>query len=140
LGGEPAVNLRGGIFRARMLSERVVTSALAVAFVALSLFLWRDYLDHSRDLYDQRDIAQAQITDLSRQISTVQDADQLVELTDERSDAESAYAAAERSINDMDGWDSSAWKAKNSFRLGAPVAAALFGAFTLLSILKPLKP
>jgi len=106
----------------------------------LSIVLWQDYLAHSNDVYGERDAAQAQITEIDKEFSTAQDADQLAQLSNDRSGAEVLYQQAERRINDMDGWNSLEWKVKNSLRLATPAAAVLFAAFTLLAILNPLKP
>ena len=119
--------------------ERIIAATATVLFAAISVALWRDYLIHSSTIYDDRDTAQAQIVQIDRQITTAQDADTLVELTNDRSDAEDRYAQAERQINDMDGWDSLEWKVKNTARLATPVVAVLFAGITLLSIFNPLK-
>jgi hypothetical protein len=121
-----------------MASERVVTGTATVVFVLLSVVLWGDYLNHSSQIYGERDAAQAQINAIDNEVATSPDAD-LVQLSIDRAGAQGLYDQAEKKINDMDGWNSAQWKVKNSLRLAAPAVAVLFAAFWLLSILHPLK-
>jgi hypothetical protein len=122
-----------------MPSERVITGTGTVVFAVLSVVLWQNYLAHSNEVYGARDAAQAQIKDIDQQIAAAQSYDELAQLSDDRNNAEVLYQQAESKINDLDGWNSMEWKVKNSLRLAAPAIAALFGAFTLLAILNPLK-
>lgn len=109
-----------------------------MVFAVLSVVLWQDYLAHSDEVYGQRDAAQAQLNEIDKEVATAPDAD-LIQLSIDRAGAQVLYQQAEGRINDMDGWNSLQWKVKNSLRLAAPAAAVLFAAFTLLSILNPLK-
>lgn len=104
------------------------------------MVLWQDYLGHSAEVYDDRDAAQTQITEIDKQLATVQDADQWEQLVNDRTVAEELFLRANRQIDTMDGWNSLEWKVKNTGRLAAPAAAVLFAAMTLLSILHPLNP
>lgn len=122
-----------------MASERVITGTATIAFAVLAVVLWQDYLSHSNEVYSERDAVQAQLTEIDKEIAAAQDADQLAQLSGDRAAAEVLYQEAERRINDMDGWNSLEWKIKNSLRLATPALAVLFAAFTLLSILNPLK-
>jgi hypothetical protein len=122
-----------------MVRERLIMAGGSLIFAVLAIVLWSDYLAHSAKIYDDRDAAQAQMTEIDKELGTAQDADQLVQLMNDRAVPEALYLRANRQINDMDGWGSLEWKAKNTARLAAPVAAVLFAAFTLLSILHPLK-
>jgi hypothetical protein len=122
-----------------MPSERVITGTGTVVFAVLSVVLWQNYLSYSNEVYGARDAAQAQIKDIDQQIAAAQSYDELAQLSDDRSNAEVLYQQAESKINDLDGWNSMEWKVKNALRLAAPAIAALFGAFTLLAILNPLK-
>jgi hypothetical protein len=122
-----------------MASERVVTGTATLVFAVLSVVLWQDYLSHSSQVYGERDAAQAQLTQIDKDLAAATTGDQVVQLSLDRSAAQSLYDQAEGRINDMDGWNAPEWKLKNSLRLAAPAAAVLFAAFTLLSILNPLK-
>ncbi len=122
-----------------MASERVITGTATIAFAVLAVVLWQDYLSHSNEVYSERDAVQAQLTEIDKEIAAARDTDQLAQLSGDRSAAEVLYQEAERRINDMDGWNSLEWKIKNSLRLATPALAVLFAAFTLLSILNPLK-
>jgi hypothetical protein len=119
--------------------ERLVTASLTAAFALLTVVIWADYLVHSKEIYGDRDAAEADVVAINGQIAQATDIDDVVQLTADRSDAEDRYAAADRKVNDMDGWDSPEWKLKNSIRLAAPAVTVQFGAFTLLAILKPLR-
>lgn len=110
-----------------------------MVFAVLAVVLWRDYLDHSREVYGERDAAQAQLNQIDKEVASAENGDQLLQLGFDRASAQVLYDEAERRINDMDGWNSPEWKVKNALRLAAPAAAVLFAAFTLLSILNPLK-
>ncbi len=123
-----------------MARERLTTAAGALLFATLAIVLWWDYLAHSAQIYGDRDAAQAQISDIDKQLATVDDADQFIQLTNDRTASEVLYQQANRKINDMDGWNSPQWKLKNSLRLASPAVAVLFAAFTLLSILHPMRP
>lgn len=112
-------------------------AAGSLIFAVLAIALWGDYLAHSAEIYADRDAAQAQMTAIDKELGTVEDADQFVHLMNDRAVPEELYLRASRQINDMDGWQSFEWKVKNTARLAAPVAAVLFAAFTLLSILHP---
>ena len=123
-----------------MASERLVTGMGALIFAGIAVILWGDYLRHSDQVYAARSAAEAQIQQIESQIATVQDADQLIQLDNQEATAQLGLEQAERRINDMDGWNSLQWKVKNTIRLAAPVAAVVLAAFTVLSILNPLKP
>ncbi len=122
-----------------MKSERLFMGIGTLVLGLFALVLWRDYLSHSDEVYGERDAAQAQIVQIDKEISTTPDDNQILELNGERTVAEGLRAEAERRINEMDGWTAPEWKVKNSLRLATPAFAALFGAFLVLSILKPMR-
>ncbi len=122
-----------------MAHERLITAAGSLLLAVLAIALWWDYLAHSAEVYGDRDAAQAQLATIDQELRTVEEADLFVQLTNDRTIAEVQFQRANRQINDMDGWNSLAWKVKNTMRLAAPAAAVLFAAMTLLSILHPLK-
>ena len=122
-----------------MKSERLFMGIGALVLGLFALVLWRDYLSHSDEVYGQRDAAQAQIIQIDKELSTTPDDNQILALNGERTVAEGLRTEAERRINEMDGWAAPEWKVKNSLRLATPAFAALFGAFLVLSILKPMR-
>ncbi len=122
-----------------MVSERLFLGAGALVLALFALVLWRDYLSHSDEVYGERDAAQAQMDQIDKQIAAGPEANELLALNDERTVAEGERSEAERRINEMDGWEAPEWKLKNSLRLAMPALAMLFGAFLVLSILKPMR-
>ena len=138
VGPTRASEARGLYSELTMARERLVMAVGTLILAALAAVLWWDYLGHSAKIYDDRDAAHAQMTAIDKEIGTAQDADQLVRLMNDRAIPEALYGRASRQINDMDGWGSLEWKVKNTTRLAAPVAAVLFAAFTLLSVLHPI--
>ena len=122
-----------------MKSERLFMGIATLVLGLFALVLWGDYLTHSDEVYGERDAAQARISQIDNQLASATDAEQIFELNDERTVAEGLRSEAERRINEMDGWTAPEWKVKNSLRLATPAFAALFGAFLVLSILKPMR-
>jgi len=122
-----------------MKSERLFMAAGMLALAVFAAVLWRDYLSHSDEVYGDRDAAQAQIDAIDKQIASSTADDEILALNGDRILAEGLRADAVRRINEMDGWTAPEWKVKNSLRLATPAFAALFGAFFVLSILKPIR-
>lgn len=122
-----------------MKSERLFMGIGTLVLAVFTLVLWRDYLSHSDEVYGERDAAQAQIIAIDKQLSSAPNDDEILALNGERTVAEGLRAEAERRINEMDGWTAPEWKVKNSLRLATPAFAPLFGAFLVLSILKPMR-
>jgi len=122
-----------------MASERTINALASALFILISIIFWGDYLQHSSQIYGERDAASAQMTQITKDLADAQDIDTVGQLNDQYAVAQAQYDQAEKLINDMDGWNSWQWRIKNAIRLAAPAIAVLFAAFALLSILNPLK-